>query len=122
MSADNGIYIGKFKDGYKVIHASAIDNLEYHHNNQISGYNWAAVYDYYKSVPLLTKEQAQAKAFELEDTLAIVEYGISTLDFSQYTWNEIILMAKEKAREEIPFLKSKGWNSTLAAYNSILVV
>ena len=27
MSVDNGIYIAKFKDGYRVIHGMAIDNL-----------------------------------------------------------------------------------------------
>ena len=27
MSADNGIYVAQFPDGYRVIHAQAIDNL-----------------------------------------------------------------------------------------------
>lgn len=30
MSADNGIYILKTKDGYRVAHRQAIDNLYYH--------------------------------------------------------------------------------------------
>lgn len=29
MSADNGIYIAKFPDGYRVTHAQAIDNVDY---------------------------------------------------------------------------------------------
>ena len=30
MSADNGIYIGKFPDGYRVTHAQAIENIDYY--------------------------------------------------------------------------------------------
>jgi hypothetical protein len=30
MSADNGIYIAKFKDGYRVTHAQAIENVDYY--------------------------------------------------------------------------------------------
>jgi hypothetical protein len=33
MSADNGIYIASFKDGYRVIYAQAIDNLWYFPEN-----------------------------------------------------------------------------------------
>lgn len=29
MSADNGIYIAEFSDGFRVIHAQAIDNIGY---------------------------------------------------------------------------------------------
>jgi hypothetical protein len=29
MSADNGIYIAKFPDGYRVTHMQAVDNLDY---------------------------------------------------------------------------------------------
>lgn len=29
MSADNGIYIAEFKDGFRVCHAQAIDNVFY---------------------------------------------------------------------------------------------
>ncbi len=30
MSADNGIYIAKFPEGWRVIHAQAIENINYY--------------------------------------------------------------------------------------------
>ncbi len=86
MSADNGIYILQAKDGYRVTHAQAIDNLNWWPED--SGYreelNPQVVYDYFHASKVFsTKEEALKEAWRLydgieEDGLPI-EYGVSPI-------------------------------------------
>ena len=56
MSADNGIYIGKFLDGIRVIHAQAIDNVFYP-----DGENAAAIVDYFGRANTINSLEAAQK-------------------------------------------------------------
>ena len=81
MSADNGIYIHKFSDGWRVVETQAIDNIYWEADG--SGYNSRELWDYFKKSPLFqTKAEALTYASELydeimEDDFPILEYGIS---------------------------------------------
>ena len=105
MSADNGIYVGCFPKTenlhnvklhpvdceYRVIHASAIDNLAYFTDAEqalkYEGENPREIFILYKDSEILTEEQAHSKAFEMEreilsdEYFPVLEYGISTLTF-----------------------------------------
>lgn len=99
MSADNGIYIGKFPKGksfeYRVIEAQAIDNLTYFPANSdlreyFKGENPREIYEYFKDSPVFeTREAADALAYEIEqnilsdDFCPILEYGICHMTFKQ---------------------------------------
>ena len=88
MSADNGIYIAKFSNGFRVVHAQAIDNLQYYPEGSSAEkrewkrhFNEAKLFD--------TIEEAQWYAFKLLDDYTQyvpVEYGVQYLgegiDFS----------------------------------------
>ena len=85
MSADNGVYIGRFADGeFRVIHAQAIDNLWYP-----DGENATYIYSYYKDGKVFwNRKEARDYAFTLADEImdddfcSILEYGVSELEFS----------------------------------------
>jgi len=82
MSSDNGIYILKCNNGSKVIYAGAIDNLEFQADE--SGFNHEIVKEYYEDAELLSHEDAQKKAFELEKEIGYTEYGINTIVYPFY--------------------------------------
>jgi len=78
MSADNGIYILQTKDGYRVVHAQAIENIY-----DGDGFNLQAVADYFgKSNVLVTEQEAWGEAKILYDEIMnddycpILEYGV----------------------------------------------
>lgn len=81
MSADNGIYIAKFNKGYRVIHAQAIDNLNYFpRGSQEEKDEWR---DYFSRAPLIvTEAEALTEAARLlKEHRGFVEYGISFLPY-----------------------------------------
>jgi len=84
MSADNGIYILHTKDGYRVTHAQAIENIEWQPDE--SGFNLRTLYNYFRdSVCYKSKKEASDRAVELyEEEISgpcgIVEYGISFIE------------------------------------------
>lgn len=88
MSADNGIYIGCFGDGkFRVIHSTAIENLNYKPNTD-DGFNASEVVSYYGGAESRnTKEAAYALADTIErgilsdDMCPVLEYGISEIRF-----------------------------------------
>lgn len=89
MSADNSILVGKFKNQYRVIHAAAVDNLNYNCEAYDGEYNYDEVYRYFKSAKRFYLEgPAWDYAHELEEYWGYVEYGISQLDFD-CTWEEV---------------------------------
>lgn len=96
MSADNGVYIAKFKDGYRVIEASAIDNLTYYPEGSLKEKEtW---YSYFGGAPVYaTKDEAVLAAHKIADECDILEYGVSylgngvewgDLDGVELTWNQ----------------------------------
>ena len=86
MSADNGIYIGCFKDKeFRVIHAQAIDNVYYP-----NGENALSIVEYFGDAPIFNSiEEAQKEASRQETECLndkfcpILEYGINILKFSK---------------------------------------
>jgi hypothetical protein len=85
MSADNTIVVLEMKDGYRVAHVQAIDNLEYEP-------------DYPPEKPVLSREylgrlfgtskvytfekEAVQEAWKLYKRFGYVEYGVQHLNFS----------------------------------------
>jgi len=75
MSADNGIYIMKFLDGYRVCHGMAIERLTFYKEGTPE---WVEEHRAYfgKSEVYLTKEDAILKAHEMANDYPILEYGV----------------------------------------------
>lgn len=86
MSADNGVYILHTKDGYRVAHAQAIDNIIYQPDD--SGFNLRQLYFKFERSKVYSKKEAHKKAFEIyeeimnDDFCPICEYGIQEIDAS----------------------------------------
>ena len=75
MSADNGVYIHKFRDGWRVTHAQAIDNIYWKRGK--NAYNYRILKDYFKKSPLFkTETEAFEYAFKLHEEIGWSEYGI----------------------------------------------
>jgi hypothetical protein len=81
MSADNGIYIHKFRNGWAVEHCQAIDNIYWHRGKK--KYNYGILYSYFRGAKRFkTKGRALKYAFKLQDEILlddfcpILEYGI----------------------------------------------
>lgn len=80
MSADNGIYVAQFHDGYRVIEAMAIENLWYydpdegnHPDEYLHREEWKRYWSHASLYP--TKEKALIAAHEMaSDTYT--EYGV----------------------------------------------
>lgn len=87
MSADNGIYILKTKEGqYRVIHAQAIENLYHNYNELIP----AQIIEYYgKSKYTYEKNLARGIAFSIARELPVLEYGIREIIVDK-TWDQIL--------------------------------
>lgn len=98
MSADNGIYILHCKDGYRVAHCQAIDNIywwEYElEKGEIEGerldkINPKILYDYFSDSEIFTNAtDAMQKAIDIyneimEDDFGIVEYGIVCIEYDK---------------------------------------
>jgi hypothetical protein len=85
MSADNGIYIGKFSEtDYRVIEASAIDNIFWP-----DGENAEYILNYFGNANVCdTLIEAYTEADKMytefmNDDFGILEYGISVINFSK---------------------------------------
>lgn len=90
MSADNGIYIGHFDDGYRVIYAQAIENI-YESPRYMR--------QYFDKLPVWrTLDRAYKEALRLNSNLAlegenegfpyILEYGIQILELGKWPKGE----------------------------------
>lgn len=83
MSADNGIYIAKFPDGFRVCEAQAIENIYYYPEKSVE--RKRTLKSYFGNSPVFkTKNKALLYASELEDKilsdpkgLGVLEYGVS---------------------------------------------
>ena len=107
MSKDNGIYILKTTDSYKIVngekkflpnkvtsfrvaHISAIDNFGYFEKQE----NMSGFYNYLKrewgnGTAYYTIEEALICASRMYDKIGYIEYGICKIDGSQYDFFEI---------------------------------
>ena len=75
MSADNGVYIHEFFNGWAVTHGQAIENIYWKRGNK--KYNYKALRDYFKYAPIFkTRVEALNYAMEEYRKLDICEYGI----------------------------------------------
>ena len=106
MSADNGIYILKTKDQYRVIHAQAIENLYHSH---INSYNSELVptriIEHYGDCRYTRDfDKAMKVATAMERRSGYTEYGIKIFHINK-TWNQIVKEAKELAIKEIEKIK-----------------
>lgn len=81
MSSDNGIYFHKFRDGWRVIHAQAIEDIYWQRGK--NKYNYRILKEVFSKSPLFkTRDEATKYAWELYDKIMksmcpIIEYGIS---------------------------------------------
>jgi hypothetical protein len=112
MSADNGIYILEYSDGYRVIHRSAIDNLYWHFSkggmfNELNPCEVLASYG--KEEEFKTLHGVLNKAREIYDDLDICEYGIQFItDFKGVNWYQITLMARGYAETELKAIEKES--------------
>ena len=78
MSADNGIYVHKFRDGWRVTHAQAIENIYWRKGK--NNYNYRILKQYFQDSPLFkTRQDAMDYACKLYDELEYTEYGICSI-------------------------------------------
>lgn len=110
MSADNGIYILKTKDSFRVIHAQAIENLFYTYLNNGT---WkddvvsTRAVEYYGDCRYTRDESVALKiAMSMAKREPILEYGIKTISTNK-SWRQILKEAKELAVKELECLKDK---------------
>ena len=125
MSADNGIYILKTKDQYRVVHAQAIENLWWSYidmDNQDEIVP-TRIMEYYNDSLVFTDEtKIQKVAHIILKNFPYVEYGIQTIEVNK-TWDEIVNEAKELAPKEIEAIKNNNdgrWEYSLRRLEKIL--
>ena len=84
MSADNGVYVVKFPEGYRVAHAQAIENIDWHRKGTKA--RKKMLKSYFGGSPIYATEgEAMAEAHRIEaeiledDFCPICEYGVCYL-------------------------------------------
>ena len=87
MSADNTIAIAEFPDGFRVVHAQAIENLHFH---MADSKEWhETIEDYYSEAKVFkTKKEAMVEANKLDDETWLCEYGICNIGFFDHKFND----------------------------------
>ena len=110
MSADNGIYILKLKDQYRVAHLSAIDNVYYCEMASVEDNEYAC--RNHKLIPTRVVEmwgdckytRNFKKALEIANkwcsSLFVCEYGVNVITCNQ-TWEELLIDATAFAKCEL---------------------
>ena len=110
MSADNGIYILKTKDNqYRVIYASAIENLYWNPlnpNSQNKLIPTRIIELYGKSKYTYDKNLARDIAFNMTRN-TYLEYGVNEIVIDK-TWRQILKEAKEIAPLEIKYFRREN--------------
>ena len=86
MSSDNGIYIAKFPDGYRVIEACAIDNIDYDPIG--SKERKETLKSYFEGCTVFpTIQKAMQEALRIHDKFGYTEYGIRILPHDYELWD-----------------------------------
>ncbi len=89
MSSDNGVYVLQTKDGFRVTHAQAIDNIYWHHipgasldqSELKTEINMSVLYSYFKKSKVWAeKKEAWHEAVILYREIGHVEYGIAFIE------------------------------------------
>jgi outer membrane protein assembly factor BamD (BamD/ComL family) len=126
MSADNGIYILKTKDQYRVIHAQAIENLwwSYLTNKFEDEMVPTRIIEYFGDSRFTRSyETAMKVANAIAKDYPVLEYGIKTFEVNE-TWDQIVKAAKEMAQHELRVLRGKEnqkyWESTIKRLEKII--
>lgn len=90
MSSDNGIYIAQFPDGFRVIHAQAIDNLNYFEEGTE---DWKNEFEsYYGNAKVFKiEEEAVLFAHNLAKNYDVLEYGVSSIGYFDYQFKIKVL-------------------------------
>lgn len=119
MSADNGVYIARFKDQYRVRHAQGLKTgldgalcwsfitPEGMRRNFVS----SRVVETFMGLISMNESNANVEAIRLsnecleDDFCPICEYGIVRLDFSAFTWFGWCKKASQMARKEIQAIR-----------------
>ena len=131
MSADNGIYILRTKDQYRVAHLQAIDNVSW---SIIDG-DWQNKKSTRgKCVPTrvvemwgnckFTRDEGKALslAHKWANSLPICEYGVNVITYNK-TWKQILKDARDYAKKEIEVIKESNqesmWNYKLPQLQKI---
>lgn len=107
MSADNGIYIAKFTDGYRVVHAQAIDNCFWEGYSEEEKHAERILY-FAASQNYSSLEEAYEQAIVLAQSIGYTEYGICELTFNHPFFDKV--NSVEEANEIIGYywdIKSK---------------
>lgn len=101
MSADNGVYILKMKDQYRVSCFGAADNLFYfRRSGHMDCLQPLRVVEYYKDAQQADNaEKALSIALNMKERLPVCEYGIQIISVDK-TWEEIWTEAREEAQKE----------------------
>ncbi|MFC8686009.1 hypothetical protein [Brevibacillus porteri] len=117
MSADNGVYILKTRDQYRVAYAHAIENLWWNYAKRISEKEMVStrLAELYGS-KRYTKdaEKAMKVAQDIARDSGYLEYGIRILSINK-TWKQIAYEAKRLAPLEIAAIKER-YNEKLWKY------
>lgn len=123
MSADNGIYILKTKDSYRVRHAQVIENLFWNpfgrYSNEIVPTRAIEIFGDCK----FTRDETKALkiAHSMEQNM-YTEYGVKMFS-THKSWKRIINEALELAPKEIEFLKNKNnkiWDYEIGILEKII--
>lgn len=104
MSADNGIYIGKFplEDGgfeYRVIHAQNIEDCDYGDDLGLQDLTRVVYYKSSQAAIFHNEDYAWRWARELSKDYEILEYGISLIEYDR----TLLAISHEKANEELSY-------------------
>lgn len=125
MSSDNGIYILKTKDQYRVTYAHAIDNLwwSFIDYNQKKDLVPTRLIEYFGGTRYTRHlEMVQKIAAIMNKNYGYTEYGICTIE-DKRTWDQIVRQAKEYAKLEIASIKSisdNRWDHDLVNLEKML--
>lgn len=122
MSADNGVYILKTKDQYRVAHLQAIDNVSWF----IIDGDWqnekrtrgkcvpTRVVEMWGKCKYTRDESVALKiAHRWASSLPICEYGVNIITYNK-TWNHIVEDAKEYAKRELEYIEKnqlENWHT-----------
>lgn len=118
MSADNGVYILKTKDQYRVAYAHAIENLWWNFikiRNEDEMVSTRLVELYGRKRYTRDAEKAMKVAQAIARDSGYLEYGIKILPINK-TWEQIVYEAKRLAPLEIKAIKENYPNDDRWSY------
>lgn len=125
MSADNGIYILRCKDQFRVIHAQAIDGVYWSH---IDGTHDrlvpSRVVEFWGDSKYTRDEYVALKiAHKWCGSLSVCEYGVNIITYNK-TWKHIVEDAKDYALLELEHINSNfsslGYLPVIKILNDII--